>query len=116
MTKFRQHTSSANLQQFGGQLVLVLLALVPFHALLVVWGGSITGQGELLSVWKELIILVITGLAAFLIASKLVTSKSKQWRLLVRQPAVVLVGLILLAGLLANIVNASYGKAFLVGG
>lgn len=115
MTKFHQHISRANLQQFGGQLVLVLLALVPFHALLVVWGGSMTGQGELLSVWKELIILVIAGLASFLILSKLVIGKSKQWRLLVRQPAVALVGLILLAGLLASIVNASYGKAFLVG-
>ncbi|MDQ5944057.1 MAG: hypothetical protein QG658_123 [Patescibacteria group bacterium] len=112
MQKILNHVHTANLKRLGGMLIVLLLALVPFHALFVVWGGSVVGRSELLSIWKELLIIFIVGLA---LAVSLPQVFRKGWREVLRQPSIVLVGLILLAGLLANLLNASYGMAFFVG-
>lgn len=112
MHKIFRHIHTANIQRFGGVLILALLALVPFHALFVVWGGSITSRGELLSIWKELLIICIIGLA---LAVSLPKALRMGWRQSLRQPALVLVGLIIIAGLFANLLNANYGLAFFVG-
>jgi hypothetical protein len=112
MQKILHHVHTENVKRVGGVLTLVLLALVPFHALFVVWGGSRLGQSELLSIWKELLILLIVGLA---LAVSLPQVMRKGWREVFRQPSIVLVGLIIMAGILANLLNANYGMAFFVG-
>jgi len=112
MHKIFQHVHSENLKRLGGVLILVLLALVPFHALFTVWGGTLIGRRELVAIWKEVLILLIVGLA---LVVSLPSVFRNGWREVLRQPAVVLVGLIILAGLLANMLNANYGMAFFVG-
>ena len=112
MHKIFQYVHSENLKRLGGVLTLVLLALVPFHALFTVWGGTLIGKRELVAIWKEVLILLIVGLA---LAVSLPSVFRNGWREVLRQPAVVLVGLIILAGLLANMLNANYGMAFFVG-
>ena len=100
------------LKHFATILTLVLLALVPFHAFLVVWLGSVLGYGSWLAVWKELSIIILAVITSVLALPSLLRMG---WRSLLRRPAVVLVGLIILAGLSANILNANYGFSALVG-
>ncbi len=112
MIKTHHYLQVASLKRIGGFVTVTLLTLVPFHALFVVWGGSLVGHGELLSIWKELLIVLIVGLAIMVSLPRVL---NKGWRTVLNQPAVVLVGLIFLAGILGNLFNASYGKAFFVG-
>jgi hypothetical protein len=50
------------------QLGLIwLLALMPFHAFLSVWLGSLTGQGMIIQAWKEVLILILAGLSVRLV-------------------------------------------------
>lgn len=112
MPKMFRQIRIVDFKQFGAVLVLILLALVPFHALFAIWGGELTGQREVIAIWKELLILVITGIA---LAVSLPAVLKQGWREVLRKPSVVLIGLILLAGLLANILHANYGTAFMVG-
>lgn len=45
--------------------LLVLVALMPFHAFLSVWLGSVFGHQTLIQSWKEALLLVLCGLAAW---------------------------------------------------
>ncbi|MFI5275552.1 MAG: hypothetical protein ACHQT5_01880, partial [Candidatus Saccharimonadales bacterium] len=47
--------------------VAVILALIPFHAFLTVWGASLLGHYTLLRLWKELLLLVLGSVALWLV-------------------------------------------------
>ncbi len=49
----------------GNTVLAVILILVPFHALLTVAGSLVFGHYELLRLWKEFLLLVVTPLAAW---------------------------------------------------
>ena len=44
--------------------LLVLVAIMPFHAFLSVWLGQLTGQQTLIQAWKEVLLLVLAGLTS----------------------------------------------------
>lgn len=44
--------------------LLIIVALMPFHAFLSIWLGSLTGNQEAWQSWKELLALALTGLSA----------------------------------------------------
>jgi len=46
--------------------VAAILVLVPFHALLTVWLSQLVGHYDLLRIWKEVLLLLITPLVAYL--------------------------------------------------
>ena len=48
-------------------VLAVILAIVPFHALLTVGLSAVVGHYDLLRVWKELLLVVLTPLAAILV-------------------------------------------------
>jgi hypothetical protein len=56
------------LEQLIGVGLLSLLAVMPFHAFLTVWLGSVVGHRALLQSWKELLLVVLAGLTVALIA------------------------------------------------
>lgn len=45
--------------------LLLIVALMPFHAFLSVWLGSITGNQAVWQSWKELLAIALTGLSTF---------------------------------------------------
>lgn len=47
--------------------LLILVALMPFHAFLSVWLGSVLGHQTLIQSWKEGLLLLLCGLALWLI-------------------------------------------------
>jgi len=59
-------------------IVAFILFLLPFHALLTTWIGSNTGQLDLIKIWKEILITLITP-PAFYLAWR--TPALKQWLL-----------------------------------
>jgi hypothetical protein len=47
--------------------LLVLVALMPFHAFLSVWLGSLIGHQAIIQSWKEVLLLVLAGMAVALL-------------------------------------------------
>lgn len=47
--------------------LLVLVALMPFHAFLSVWLGTVFGHRTLIQSWKEVLLIILGGLAVWLI-------------------------------------------------
>ncbi len=66
--------------------LLVLVALMPFHAFLSVWLGSITHHQAIIQAWKEVLLLVLSALGATLIL------RDDEARGRLRRWAVVLIG------------------------
>ena len=58
--------------------VLVILALVPFHAFLTVWAGSVTGHYTLVRLWEEVLLALLVPPALY------VLWRNKLWRQLGR--------------------------------
>ncbi|HSX00860.1 MAG TPA: hypothetical protein VLF67_01345 [Candidatus Saccharimonas sp.] len=87
---------TANLRRLIQTGLLVLLALMPFHAFLSVWLGSLTGHEAVIEAWKEVLLLVLAGAGAVLAA----TDPATRQRL--NQPLVWLVAAYGAAGLLAS--------------
>jgi O-antigen ligase len=50
--------------------VALILALIPFHALITVWASTLVGHYTLLRLWKELLILPLGVAALWLVGSK----------------------------------------------
>ncbi|MDP4038582.1 MAG: O-antigen ligase family protein [bacterium] len=50
--------------------LMILLVVMPFHGLISVFGGHITGKMTLIQAWKEIIGLIIAGAYALLIIKK----------------------------------------------
>jgi hypothetical protein len=47
--------------------LLVLITLMPFHAFLSVWLGSITGHQAIIQAWKEILLLLLAAVGAVLL-------------------------------------------------
>lgn len=71
----------------------LIIALLPFHAFLTVWGSTVFGHYTLLRLWKEAILgLLLAGAASLLIAARL-RHEYRLWPALRSHPIVLLVGL-----------------------
>ena len=64
--------------------LLALLALMPFHAFLSVWFGSLIGHQSLIQAWKEGLLVVVVGLGGYLLWQEPIR------RTRLRRPAVIL--------------------------
>jgi hypothetical protein len=83
--------------QWGIQLgLIILVALMPFHAFLSVWLGSLTHHQAIIQSWKE-VLLVVLGLAT---AALVVSERERLQRL--HQPWIYLAGGLLLLGLVVT--------------
>ena len=58
----KAHFISSKLGQY---IVGIVLALVPFHAFLTVWGSALVGHYTLLRLWDEFALLLLVGTACF---------------------------------------------------
>lgn len=57
----------ANLRRFIQIGLLTLIALMPFHAFLSVWAGSLTGHQTIIQAWKEVLLLLLGGIGIALL-------------------------------------------------
>lgn len=110
----RQHLTITNLRRIGAGIALVLITILPFHAMLSIALGSITGQQELVSIWKEVLVAVLV-LLAVLIGLRHIRRhawQSRWWH----RPDLVLIALIVLCGIVASLAGGTWQEyAFLVG-
>ncbi len=65
-----------NLAKYLSWAIALVLALLPFHALLTTWGGSNFGHLDAWRIWKELAIVAIFPLALWL---SLITPSLRRW-------------------------------------
>src|SRR5881296_1310463 len=63
-------TSAQTLEKWIRRGLLVLVAVMPFHAFLSVWLGHIAGHQALWQSWKELLLVILTALSAILVWRK----------------------------------------------
>lgn len=78
----------------GGLLALV--ALMPFHAFLSVWLGTTLGHRALIQSWKEVLLVILCGLAIWLV----IREPERLGRL--RQPAILVAGAFLAIALIVT--------------
>lgn len=67
---YMKHTKTgaiAKLADAGSYVLAAVIVLLPLHAFLTVAAGSLTGQYELVRLWKEFILLALLPLAAVLV-------------------------------------------------
>jgi len=81
-------------------LVAVVLALVPLHAFLTVWGSSLVGHYTVLRLWDDVVLLVLVGIACFWLAKDAALRSWFAASLLVRL-IVAYAGLLFLLGLVS---------------
>ena len=73
--------SIKQLKLFGIYLALIILVLLPFHAILTVWLSSLVGHYTLLRLWKEILMVIMSVFAVIILIkdkkllSKLLKSK-----------------------------------------
>ena len=48
-------------------LIIIILALIPFHAFLTVWMSSLIGHYTALRLWKEFLLVIILLCSAFIV-------------------------------------------------
>lgn len=60
-------TLKYNIVVFASYAVLLIMALIPFHAFLTVWGASAFGHYTVLRLWKEVLLLVCAFAALYLV-------------------------------------------------
>jgi hypothetical protein len=77
--------------------LLILAALMPFHAFMSVWMGHITGHQTYIQAWKEVLLIILSASALALV----ITSPSARRRL--RNPAVICAGAFALLALLVTL-------------
>src|ERR1700733_9038780 len=59
--------ASSNLRRSIQIGLLILVALMPFHAFFSVWLGHLTGHQALIQAWKEALLVVLAGLGIVLV-------------------------------------------------
>jgi hypothetical protein len=60
--------------------LVILAAVMPFHAFLSVWLGSLTGHQAVIQAWKELLLIVLSAMAAVLLWQNPATrARLKSW-------------------------------------
>lgn len=85
------------LTRLGARLTTVVIILLPFHAFLTVWLGSVVGHYTALRLWKELVLVIMTCAVSYM----LLTDKSLRRKLLesrLHQAMLVYIGLVILWG------------------
>jgi len=51
--------------KLASYLVLAILALVPFHAFLTVWGSTLVGHYTALRLWDDVVLVALTGIVGY---------------------------------------------------
>ncbi len=74
----KTHSTTPRLSTATSYLVGALLVLVPFHAFLTVWAASMFGHYTAVRLWSALLLLILVGLAAWLLW------RSHAWHTVVR--------------------------------
>lgn len=102
------HRAQALLVKLADIGVTGLYVLMPFHALMVIWLGSIFGYQDIFSLWKEVVIigLIVLTLAVVVLRHRL--------RSYVRADTWLIIAM-LSCGLVATLLGSGFGRAFLVG-
>lgn len=96
-------------RKVGEGTLLLLVALMPFHAFFSVWIGSLFGHQAAWQAWKELVTLIVVAVAVWLVATE------PKVRLRLREPAVLL-GLVFgLCSLMVTLFTHPNLKATLLG-
>jgi hypothetical protein len=62
------NTSESKVVKVFSWAILIILALLPFHALLTVWLSGLVGHYILLRLWKEILLVALCSGAAFILA------------------------------------------------
>ncbi len=63
----RDMTAIRRLQHWGAWTVAIIMAVVPFHAFLTVWGATFVGHFTLLRLWSEALLLVLVVLSGLIV-------------------------------------------------
>lgn len=110
----QQATTITGIRKVGAVLILVLFAILPFHATIAISLGRLTGQPEIVALWKELLTSAIIVLAALIGVRHIQKNgMSNRWW---HRPDFVLVMLIFACGLVATAVGGTWRDVtFLVG-
>ncbi len=87
-----------NLENIIQAGLLILVALMPFHAFLSTWLGTVLGHREIIQSWKEILLIILGGLTAAL----LVREPSRLAKL--RHPAVLALGGFVALGLIITLI------------
>lgn len=98
MTKFRAD-HPAKLQLIIQWSLLILLALMPFHAFFSVWLGSLTGHQTLIQAWKEMLLLLLGAASVALV----IRDRPRLQRL--RQPWIIMTAAFAAIALLVTVVT-----------
>jgi hypothetical protein len=74
-------TDSENIKiRIARWLIVLIIVLVPFHAVLTTWVGSNFGHIDLFRIWKELLMLPLAALASyFVLSDKALLAKLLHW-------------------------------------
>ncbi len=102
----QQTATITGIRKVGAVLILVLFAILPFHAFIAVSLGRLTGQPEIVALWKELLTSAIIILGA-LIGVRHVRKNgitNRWWH----RPDFILILLILVCGLVASIAGGAW--------
>jgi O-antigen ligase len=89
--------------------VLLLVALMPFHAFLSVWAGHLLGHQVIWQSWKEAVLIILVGCSAYLVARK------PDVRRRLHNPVVYAIGAFALIALIVTVLAMPTSKAILFG-
>src|ERR1039458_6416289 len=95
-------------------LVIIILALMPFHAFLTVWTGSLIGHYTALRLWKEVLLLIISLCSVFIVLTdkKLKSTLINSW---IIRLIIIFFAIELIWGLIAHSYGDVNTKALLYG-
>jgi hypothetical protein len=78
------NTENSKVVNVMSWLILIILALLPFHAFLSVWFSSIIGHYTLLRLWKEVLLIFLSAGAGYILAKDKILRIAAMNSLLVR--------------------------------
>lgn len=109
-TKHERNTRGRQLYLLIGWVVLIVLAIIPFHALLTTWAGSVFGAIDVWRIWKEILIFAAIPVGLYLLRYDL---ELKRWLFQSAFGRIVwaFVGLYVLSGIIALLIGNVEGDA-----
>ncbi|MBP9827446.1 O-antigen ligase family protein [Candidatus Saccharibacteria bacterium] len=112
ITPLAIHPWRQRLNTIGQRTIILgisfLLALMPFHAAWVVIAGTAWGQPSLIAIWKEVLLVILLGLAATMVVI------NRSYQKFNRLDSWLVVGIIG-CGLVSSLLNRQFGLVFLAG-
>jgi hypothetical protein len=78
------NTENSKVVNVMSWLILIILALLPFHAFLSVWFSSIIGHYTLLRLWKEVLLIFLSAGAGYILAKDKILRIAAMNSLLIR--------------------------------